>query len=232
MSGIEWAIVWSALGLGFFHTVIGPDHYVPFIALARARNWNLRKTLTVTGICGIGHVSSSILIGAAGVILGYGLNQITPIELTRGDMAGWAMILFGAAYLVFGIVRAIQRKPHKHIHLHGDGSRHVHEHVHAEGHDHEHRPKVTPWILFLIFVLGPCEVFIPMLFYPAANSNTFSLAAVSIAFLLSTVGTMLLIVYLAYKGLSMMRFGWMERWMHVMAGGIIVLSGLAIILGL
>jgi len=29
----------AAATLGFFHTVFGPDHYVPFIVMARARQW-------------------------------------------------------------------------------------------------------------------------------------------------------------------------------------------------
>ena len=30
----------SALSIGFFHTLLGPDHYLPFILLSRSRNWS------------------------------------------------------------------------------------------------------------------------------------------------------------------------------------------------
>jgi nickel/cobalt transporter (NicO) family protein len=33
----------TALVIGFTHTLIGPDHYLPFIVLGRAEEWTLRK---------------------------------------------------------------------------------------------------------------------------------------------------------------------------------------------
>jgi nickel/cobalt exporter len=56
----------TAAGLGFIHTAIGVDHYLPFVALGRARRWSLSRTLLVTALCGAGHVAGSLLLGAAG----------------------------------------------------------------------------------------------------------------------------------------------------------------------
>ena len=42
-----WMLAGTAATLGLVHTVIGPDHYLPFIVIGRARNWKLRKTLGV-----------------------------------------------------------------------------------------------------------------------------------------------------------------------------------------
>ena len=58
------------------------------------------------------------------------------------------------------------------------------------------------------------------------------MATVSVAFLIATVGTMMLVVYLLSKGLRLIRMNWLERWMHVLAGVLVLLSGLAIVLGL
>jgi nickel/cobalt exporter len=33
----------SSAFLGVLHTVLGPDHYHPFIAMSRARNWSYYK---------------------------------------------------------------------------------------------------------------------------------------------------------------------------------------------
>jgi len=33
----------TAASLGLFHTLFGPDHYLPFIMMARARRWEGRK---------------------------------------------------------------------------------------------------------------------------------------------------------------------------------------------
>ena len=56
----------SAASLGFIHTLFGPDHYLPFIMMARARRWNLIKTSWITFLCGLGHVGSSVIVGAIG----------------------------------------------------------------------------------------------------------------------------------------------------------------------
>jgi len=56
----------AAFSIGLLHTLFGPDHYLPFIAMSRARRWNLRKTLIVTLLCGVGHVLSSVLLGFLG----------------------------------------------------------------------------------------------------------------------------------------------------------------------
>jgi hypothetical protein len=38
----------TAATIGFVHTVLGPDHYIPFIAMSRARRWTLSKTLFIS----------------------------------------------------------------------------------------------------------------------------------------------------------------------------------------
>jgi len=46
----------SAASIGFFHTLLGPDHYLPFILLSKSRNWSTVKTMFITVLCGLGHV--------------------------------------------------------------------------------------------------------------------------------------------------------------------------------
>jgi nickel/cobalt transporter (NicO) family protein len=45
-----WVLAGTAASLGLVHTVIGPDHYLPFIVIGRARRWTLRKTLLVSSL--------------------------------------------------------------------------------------------------------------------------------------------------------------------------------------
>ncbi len=61
----------TAASLGFVHTLLGPDHYLPFIVLSKARQWSSSKTMWITFISGIGHVGSSVIIGMIGIALGY-----------------------------------------------------------------------------------------------------------------------------------------------------------------
>ena len=87
----------SALSLGFIHTIIGPDHYLPFIVISKARSWTTTRTLLVTFICGLGHVLSSVAIGAIGIGLGTALGSLEAIESIRGDIASYSLIIFGVA---------------------------------------------------------------------------------------------------------------------------------------
>lgn len=222
----------TAASIGFFHTLLGPDHYLPFIFMAKARKWSMFKTSWITIACGIGHVGSSILLGFIGYIFGIALVKLEIFEGVRGDLAAWAFVLFGLVYFIWGLRRAIINKPHKHRHLHKDGSIHVHEHTHTYEHDHVHKTNITPWILFTIFVLGPCEPLIPILMYPAAETSTSGMVFIAIIFAIVTIATMLGVVLLATYGFNFVKFGKLERYSHALAGAIVFLSGIAIIFGL
>ncbi|MBC8487380.1 MAG: sulfite exporter TauE/SafE family protein [Bacteroidetes bacterium] len=219
----------TAASIGFFHTLLGPDHYLPFIFMAKARKWSMFKTTWVTIACGIGHVGSSIVLGSIGIIFGIAVGNLEIFEGVRGDIAAWAFVLFGLIYFIWGLRRAIINKPHKHRHIHKNGSIHVHEHTHINDHDHVHKTNITPWILFTIFVLGPCEPLIPFLMYPAVESSTAGLVLISLVFGLVTIATMLGVVLLATYGFNFVRFGKLERYSHALAGAIILLSGIGIL---
>jgi nickel/cobalt exporter len=227
-----WILAGTAVFLGFFHTLIGPDHYLPFIAMAKARSWPLRKTLAIAFFSGLGHVLSSVLLGFLGLALGIAVGQLNAAESWRGNAAAWLFIGFGFAYLVWGLHRAVKNKPHHHAHSHVDGEVHDHLHQHECDHVHVHerreKANITPWVLFTIFVFGPCEPLIPLVMYPAAKHSIPGVILVATAFAVATITTMLTIIALSTWGLSFVRLGRLERYAHAMAGGAIFLSGLAV----
>jgi len=229
MSNDLGIITLTAASLGFIHTVFGPDHYLPFIVMSRARNWSIFKTGWITFLCGIGHVGSSVVLGFIGLSVGLGIARMEGIENFRGNIAAWLFLLFGAGYAIWGLVRLYRKRPHQHIHSHADGSIHLHEHTHLNEHDHIHKKNITPWILFTIFVFGPCEVVIPLLMYPASSGNTWGVFQVALVFACVTILTMLTIVLLASYGLKLVKLGKLERFTHVIAGATIMLSGLVIL---
>jgi len=243
----------AALSLGFIHTLAGPDHYLPFVAMSRAGRWTLRRTLAVTILCGVGHVFGSVLIGSVGIALGYGVEQIEVVEGTRGGVAGWLLIAFGLVYLIWGIRSAIGNRPHSHFHAHADGTVHSHSHVHLAEHTHVHavsatadrpvpraggnvaagiQPSLTPWILFTIFIFGPCEVLIPMLLVPASRGSLWGVAWVTFLFGAATLATMTAVVLAMRYGAGVLRFSLLERFGHAAAGAVVTCCGLAIKLGL
>jgi sulfite exporter TauE/SafE len=200
--------------------------------MAKAGKWSRSKSFFVTFLCGLGHVGSSIVIGFAGIFLGTQLTKLEAFESFRGNMAAWFLIVFGFVYFLWGIRRALRNKPHSHLHHHPDGIVHEHSHGHSSSHAHPHveegKPNYTPWVLFVIFVLGPCEPLIPVLMYPAARHNLGAVLIVGSIFAAVTIATMLAVVMLSVAGIGMLHMGRFERYSHALAGAIICLSGLGI----
>jgi sulfite exporter TauE/SafE len=218
----------TAATIGFVHTIFGPDHYLPFIVLSKARQWSSIKTAVITLLCGIGHVLSSVVLGFIGVALGIAVFKLEAIESFRGELAAWLLIAFGFTYFIWGIHRAIRSRPHEHLHLHESGEVHSHPHQHIGDHSHVHSSKsgnLTPWVLFTIFVFGPCEPLIPLVMYPAAKGNMITVAIVASIFGLTTIATMLGIVLSASYGLSKLPLRKLEKYSHALAGLTIFLCG-------
>jgi len=218
--------------IGFLHTVLGPDHYVPFVVMSRARGWSAVKTALITFLCGLGHVASSVVLGAIGIAAGIALTKLEGIESARGEIAAWLLIGFGAVYFAWGLRRAMRGKSHTHAHLHRDGALHEHEHDHESAHLHVHadegKPSLTPWILFTVFLFGPCEPLIPLLMFPAAAESASGVFLVASVFGAVTIGTMLAAVLALSFGLRLVSMKPLERYSHALAGATICLCGLAI----
>ena len=227
----------TAAALGVVHTLLGPDHYLPFVAMARARNWSRARTLQVTLGCGLGHVLGSVVLGAVGIGLGVGLARLEAIESARAELAAWLLIGFGLAYAAWGVWRALRYRPHSHLHLHAEQGRlivHAHPHTHTGPHAHPHGEpeQLTPWVLFTIFVFGPCEPLIPLLLYPAASHSLgtgwLGVAMVAAVFALATLATMAAAVLVVQAGIARIPFGSLDRYTHALAGATLAACGLAL----
>ncbi len=224
------SIITATIVIAFTHTILGPDHYIPFIALAKSGDWSVKKTTLITFLCGLGHVLSSVILGFIGIAFGIAVTKLETFESVRGNIAAWLLIAGGLIYFVWGIKQAIRNKPHTHIHSH-NGIKHAHTHTHTQEHVHPHLEKkrnITPWVLFIIFVFGPCEPLIPLVMYPAAKHHFGELILVTLVFSAITIGTMMSVVLTSIystKRISMTRYA---RYTHAIAGLTILLCGLAI----
>jgi nickel/cobalt transporter (NicO) family protein len=225
-------LILTAASIGFIHTLTGPDHYIPFIAMSKAGNWSKSKTIWITTIAGIGHVLSSVLLGLIGIALGIAVTSLEIIESFRGELAGWLLITFGLLYFAWGIRYLYKNKKHSHTHWHEDGTFHTHSHNHSEDHAHVHESKklnsITPWVIFTIFLFGPCEPLIPLLMFPAISHNVLTLVLVSLTFTVATIGTMLAVVTTSLYGLKIFSFNRAVKYSHAIAGGLILLCGVSI----
>jgi hypothetical protein len=79
--------------------------------------------------------------------------------------------------------------------------------------------------LFIVFVTGPCEALVPLLFASGVQGNSVHLGTTVFSFSLATVATMLGLVSVGFVGL---RPTWLSRGeglLHVSTGLAIALSG-------
>jgi nickel/cobalt transporter (NicO) family protein len=223
----------ATISIAFIHTLAGPDHYLPFIVISKAKKWSLSKTALFTVLCGIGHVGSSVILGFIGIALGIAVGKLELIEGVRGNIISWVFTAFGLLYLIWGIRHSFRNKPHQHIHFHSTGDKHAHEHTHHEEHLHIHengnKINLTPWILFTIFVFGPCEPLIPLVMYPAAKHNYAQLILVTVIFSAVTILTMLTLVIITSFGIELVPMKAMEKYNHALAGGAIFLCGIGML---
>lgn len=238
-SGSLPPLLWTALALGFLHTILGPDHYIPFVMMAKAQNWTRSKTALISFLCGLGHVVSSVIIGVILATAGMAFSEWegsgwSAWHESRGSLAAWLLMGAGAAFFVWGVIRALRGHTHTHVHVHDDGTNHHHEHNHTERHMHIHNDKknkvkrVTPWVLFIIFIFGPCESLIPLMLAAWAITGLGGTVLVAGVFSAITILTIMVAVGLLLMGVSRIPLGRMDRWSTAVAGLSLVLCGAAI----
>ncbi len=195
----------AAAGLAVVHTALGPDHYLPFAALGRARGWTPWQTARNTALCGLGHVLSSLVLAAFAVPLGLALSRVEAIQDLRGDLAAWALVAYGVAYTAWVTLR--RRPPSS-------------------------ATSGRPWFLFPIFVLGPCEPMVPLVMAPAVTGSLWVTATVAAVFLLVTLSTMVAAVLLCLQGIRLLPGLPGPRATHAAAGLVVTLCGLGMVVGL
>ena len=227
------ALALTAATVGTLHTVMGPDHYLPFVVMSRAGQWSRAKTLAVTLLCGVAHVLSSVVLGIVGIAAGLAVGRLVEIESARGQWATYGLIAFGLIYFLWGLRRAWRNRPHTHFHLHADGTTHAHTHHHDDAHLHVHESQpsgatLTPWVLFTIFIFGPCEPLIPLVMYPAARHSVSGVILVTSVFGIATLATMTICVLTLQRGIQKLPLAHLERYTHAAAGAALVLCGLMI----
>jgi nickel/cobalt exporter len=212
MNGSSWTLVLAAATVGALHTM-APDHWMPFAALARARGWTPMRTARTTIICGFGHVTVTALLGIAALSVG-----LSVAELIGGKLANLApalLMVFGTAYMIWGIRRSLRRDPL--------APTHSHDHHHTHGH-HDHDHGLTQWSLFVLFSSDPCVALIPMII-ASAGFGWPTLITVIVAYELATIGTMVVMVTIAHVGARKLHAPWLDRYGDAIAGGVIVFVG-------
>jgi len=195
----------STLSVAFLHA-LAPDHWMPFAAIGKAQKWSKARLLWITFVSGLGHVGISIVFSVIGILLGFSLSRLKGIEGHRGEIVLWLLIGFGIAYMLWGIKKGKEKK--------------------EKSIDEEKLKSktVAVWTLFAIFVLGPCEPLVPLVFL-GYNYGWPGVIAVSVAFSVITLIMMLAQSFLAFMGIQLIKGNIVERYSHAFAGFVIALTG-------
>jgi hypothetical protein len=200
----------GAITIGSLHS-LAPDHWVPIAAVARARGWSKSRAVRVAFICGLGHVTVSVLLGLLALMFGARLFQSLGERMV--SVAGLLLIGFGVAYAVWGLRGAFVHRLHGHHHHH---------------YDHVHDPsRASTWSLFLIYCADPCVAVIPIMF-AAAPLSAIETVSVVVAYEVATVGAMVALVGLAHSGAQLFKGKWIERYGDSAAGALIVATGIMV----
>lgn len=202
-----WTLLLSSASVGFFHS-LAPDHWLPFVALAKSSRWSMGKLGWIALLAGLGHVTSSLLLGLIGVWAGLALHHLQGAETWRGSVGIWLLIGFGVAYALWGLKHA--QHPHPHVSIQDAVKAYAVRRM---------------WMLFAIMVFGPCEPLIPLMFVASGHGMP-TVWAVSLVFSLITVIMVVGQSCLSYAGVRLIQAPWMERYAHALAGLLIVLTAL------
>ncbi|HBQ37473.1 MAG: hypothetical protein A3I71_03725 [Omnitrophica WOR_2 bacterium RIFCSPLOWO2_02_FULL_63_16] len=201
----------SAVSVAFFHA-LAPDHWLPFVALAKVSHWPMKRLAWITTLAGLGHVVSSLLLGLVGLWVGLAVHHLEGAEAWRGHVGIWLLIGFGVAYALWGFKHA----------------QHPHPHISVEDAVKAYAVR-RMWMLFAIMVFGPCEPLIPLMFV-ASRHGLPMVWAISAAFSVVTVAMVVGQSCLSYAGVRLVDAPWMSRYAHMLTGVVIVLTALAVML--
>ena len=134
------------------------------------------------------------------------------------------ILSFGLIYLAWGIWKVYSNRPHKHFDVYDDNV-YVYDHRHGNPIYPQQRVKVTPLILLAIFVMGPSEPLVPLLFYSGLNRSALEIGVIITVFAIFTTLTMLAMVLMGLYGFSFFRTNKLERYMHAISGAVVTICG-------
>lgn len=191
--------------LSLVHAVI-PNHWLPMVAIGKAEKWTLRETLFVTGISGFAHTLSTIIVGIIIGIIGIRLSSSYTFISER--IAPALLILLGIIYLI------IDRLNH---------------HKHTHGIDTARAGNRSKWAIIaslaLAMFLSPC-LEIEAYYFQAAAAGWTGILMVSAVYMMITVAGMLLLVFLASKGVRAIQSHFLDHHEKLLSGIVLILLGI------
>jgi hypothetical protein len=230
-----YLLIATAGATALFHTLI-PDHWLPFVLVARSQHWSMRKTFLTTLISALFHVAVSLGLGLVALFLGREFMLAVGERLEQ--FAGWALAFFGLVYTLYFLMGG----GHHQHYFPGHGEHHPVEDYEGEGGPGVEGPSEghilhrhlgdRPWgalALAAVVGLNPCILAIPLVFATIAESS-WALMGVIGAFSLTSVVVLVTASMVGLHGMKRLRFGFLNRYGEVISGLLLTAVGVAMIL--
>ena len=190
--------------LSLVHAVI-PNHWLPIVAIGKAEKWTLKETLLVTGISGFAHTMSTILVGITIGIIGISLS--TNYAYISEKIAPALLIVLGIVYLIVDML-----------------NHHKHTHGLVAGKVKNKSKWAIITSLALAMFLSPC-LEIEAYYFQAATAGWTGILMVSAVYVCVTVSGMLLLVFLASKGVRSIQSHFLDHHEKMISGIVLIILG-------
>lgn len=198
-------ILFGALILSVLHALI-PSHWLPFVTIGKTEHWAESRTLAVTGLAGLAHTVSTTILG---LIIGYAGYELSESYHELAES------VIPAVLLMLGLWYLMQHIRHSHTHDHIDPSA-----INGKSF------KTLLFSLCLGMFLSPCME-INAYFLSAGALGWQALGLVALIYNVVTLAGMILMVWVANRGLRLVNAHWFEHNENLITG--CTLIGLAIL---
>jgi nickel/cobalt transporter (NicO) family protein len=235
-----YLLVATAGFTALFHTLI-PDHWLPFVLVARSQGWSLSKTFWTTLLSAVFHVTLSLGLGIVALFLGREFTTAIGERIER--FAGFGLLFFGLVYTLFFLTGSGK---HQHY-FPGHGGHHPLEDYHGPAEETEGAPAadgpsprhilsrhlgdhpLSALTLAAVVGLNPCVLAIPLMMATVADGIG-SLLAVGASFAVTSILVLVSASLLGYQGMRRLNLDFLNRYGEVVSGLLIAGLGLLIVL--
>ena len=198
-------IILGSILLSVVHALI-PNHWLPLVAMANTERWSRLEALTATGIAGLAHTLSTIIIGIVVGLIGYELSDrySTLISIIAPSL----LVLLGIVYLIFG-------------------AGHTHHNLSSRFQKPANKRKFPIiFTLALAMFFSPC-IEIEAYYFSAGTLGWMGIGALSAIYLLVTVSGMLLLVDFGLRGVKKFKSHFLEHHEKKITAVILIVLGIS-----
>lgn len=226
MAGTAVVFFWMSCTTATVHALI-PDHWLPFVLLARSQGWSRRRLTTLVALAGLLHVSVSIIVALVAILVGTvslrGLEESTGRALEFPG--GWFLVIFGIAYGLLAHLR--ERRAHR-GHQVAQAASGVHVHAHGHLLERWFHGALSGPALVAVIGISPCALLVPVLF-AASSAGAAAMLAAALGFVACTLATMVAVALFAHHGMRRFDLPLFARYGDLASGALIAAIGLLVV---